>query len=77
MFRVSKRHLAKSISWRFIGTLDTFIFAWLITGDLNDGLNLSLITTITKLVWYYIHERLWIKSSIKNPNKRHLLLLDH
>ena len=73
MFKLSKRHLAKSISWRLIGTIDTFIFVWLITGDLNDGLNLSLITTITKLVWYYIHERLWIKSSIKNPNKRHII----
>ena len=71
--KLNKRHLAKSISWRVIGTIDTFIFAWIITGDLNYGLNLSGITTITKLVWYYIHERLWIKSSVTNPNKRHII----
>jgi uncharacterized membrane protein len=71
--KLNKRHLAKSISWRVIGTIDTFIFAWIITGDLNYGLNLSGITTITKLVWYYIHERLWIKSSVSNPNKRHII----
>ena len=71
--KISKRHLAKSLSWRLIGTLDTFIFAWLITGNLNEGLNLSGITIITKLVWYYIHERLWYKSSVYNSNKRHLI----
>ena len=71
--KISKRHIAKSISWRVIGTLDTFIFSWIITGDLNDGLNISGITTITKLVWYYIHERLWVKSSMANPNKRHII----
>ena len=71
--KLNKRHLAKSISWRVIGTIDTFIFAWIITGDLNNGLNLSGITTITKLIWYYIHERLWIKSSITNSNRRHII----
>ena len=71
--KISKRHLAKSISWRFIGTVDTFVFSWIITGDLNEGLNLSGITTITKLIWYYIHERFWFNSSIMNSNKRHLI----
>lgn len=62
----------KALSWRFIGTIDTFIFAWLITGDLSEGLNLSGITTATKLVWYYIHERCWYNSSFADSNKRHL-----
>lgn len=70
--KISKRHLAKSISWRFIGTVDTFVFSWIIIGDISDGLNLSVITTITKLIWYYFHERLWFNSSISNSNKRHL-----
>ena len=71
--KISKRHVAKSFSWRFIGTLDTFVFAWIITGDLNEGLNLSGITTFTKLVWYYIHERFWFNSLIKDSNKRHII----
>ena len=71
--KLSKRHLFKSISWRIIGTIDTFIFAWLITGNINQGINISAITTITKLVWYYIHERLWFNSSVKNANKRHII----
>lgn len=71
--KISKRHIAKSFSWRFIGTLDTFVFAWIITGDLNEGLNLSGITTFTKLVWYYMHERFWFNSLIKDSNKRHII----
>ena len=71
--KISKRHIAKSLSWRFIGTIDTLIFAWLITGDFNEGLNISGITTLTKLVWYYIHERIWFNSSVKDSNKRHLM----
>jgi uncharacterized membrane protein len=73
LLKISKRHLAKSLSWRFIGTIDTLIFAWLITGDFNEGLNISGITTLTKLVWYYIHERIWFKSSVKDSNKRHII----
>ena len=70
--KISKRHIAKSLTWRFIGTLDTFVFAWLITGDLSEGINVSGITTLTKLIWYYIHERLWFRSSLENSNKRHI-----
>jgi uncharacterized membrane protein len=71
--KISKRHLVKSISWRFIGTIDTFVFSWIITGEISEGISISGITTITKLIWYYIHERLWFKSTISNANKRHLI----
>ena len=71
--KISKRHVAKSLSWRFIGSLDTLLFAWLVTGNFSAGLNVSLVTTITKLVWYYIHEQFWFKSSIADSNKRHLI----
>ena len=71
--KISKRHIAKSLTWRFIGTIDTLLFAWLITGDLNEGLSISGITTFTKLVWYYVHERWWFNSTILDSNKRHLI----
>ena len=70
---LNKRHIAKSISWRFIGTLDTFVFAWIITGDFNQGMNLSIITTISKLIWYYIHEQFWYNSHFKKPGLRHMM----
>ena len=72
MFKFNKRHIAKTVSWRIIGTFDTFIFTWLITRNIDEGIQLSAIATITKLVWYYIHEQVWFNSSIANSNKRHI-----
>ena len=65
--------MAKTISWRIIGSLDTFALAWLISGDLTLGIQISGFEIITKMILYYIHERVWFKSSIKESNKRHLL----
>lgn len=71
--KFSKRHLLKSLSWRLIGTVDTLVFAWLITGNLNEGLSISGITTFTKFVWYYLHERFWFKTYVFDTNKRHII----
>jgi uncharacterized membrane protein len=56
-----KRHLAKTITWRIIGTIDTIIISWLITGKLSLGLTIGGIEIITKMVLYYSHERAWYK----------------
>jgi uncharacterized membrane protein len=71
--KFNKRHLAKTVSWRFIGTLDTMVLSWFISGDLSVGLKIGGFELISKMVLYYFHEQLWFKSSITNTNKRHLL----
>jgi uncharacterized membrane protein len=70
---LSNRHLAKTISWRVVGTLDTLLFSFLLTGDMDASLSLSGYTVITKMIWYYLHERAWLRSSINNANSRHLI----
>ncbi len=70
--KVAKRHIAKTFSWRAIGTLDTLLFAWLLSGDVEKGVSISAYTIITKMIWYYLHERAWFRSTIRNPNKRHI-----
>ena len=71
--KFSKRHLAKTLSWRFIGTLDTMFLSWFISGDLLVGLKIGGFELISKMVLYYFHEQLWFKSNITNSNKRHIL----
>ncbi len=71
--KISKRHLAKSLTWRLIGTIDTFVFTWIITGNIEEGVNVSGITTVTKIIWYYMHERIWFNSRIADSNKRHII----
>lgn len=68
-----KRHITKTITWRIIGTLDTILLSWIITGNLFTGLKIGIIEAVTKMILYYLHERLWFKSKIQYNNKRHLL----
>jgi len=53
------RSFVKSISWRIIGTLDTILISWLITGTLSLAFAIGSIEMITKMVLYFFHERLW------------------
>ena len=57
-----KRHLFKTITWRIIGTLDTMIIAWALSGDPLLGLSIGGIEVFSKMLLYYIHERAWYKS---------------
>ena len=58
-----KRHLAKTISWRIIGTLDTMILSAIITGSWTIGLTTGGIEVLTKMILYFFHERAWYKFS--------------
>ena len=58
-----KRHLAKTISWRIIGTLDTMILSAIITGSWTIGLTTGGIEVLTKMILYFLHERAWYKFS--------------
>ena len=53
------RSFVKSISWRIIGTLDTVLISWLITGTLSVAFAIGSIEMVTKMVLYFFHERLW------------------
>lgn len=70
-----KRHLAKTITWRIIGTLDTILLSWLISGDPMVGLKIGLTEVVTKMLLYYFHERLWFRITwaADSSNRRHLL----
>tara|TARA_B100000214_G_C23963028_1_gene626258 strand:+ start:1907 stop:2122 length:216 start_codon:yes stop_codon:yes gene_type:complete len=57
-----KRHLAKAITWRIVGTLDTMLLGWFISGDFKVGASIGLLELLTKMVLYYIHERAWYQS---------------
>jgi uncharacterized membrane protein len=55
------RHLLKTITWRIVGTLDTILLGYIITGNMSTGLKIGGVELITKMVLYYIHERVWYK----------------
>lgn len=53
------RSVVKSLSWRTIGTLDTILISWIITGKLDLAFSIGGIELITKMVLYFFHERVW------------------
>lgn len=58
-----KRSIVKSISWRIVGTLDTILISWVVTGTLSLAFSIGLVELVTKMVLYFFHERIW--NSIK------------
>lgn len=68
-----KRHIAKAITWRILGTLDTIVLSWVITGNPLTGLKIGGAEVFTKMILYYFHERLWYKSEANDSKVRHLL----
>lgn len=53
------RSLIKSMSWRIIGTLDTILISYFITGEMSFALSIGGIELATKMMLYVAHERLW------------------
>ena len=64
-----KRHILKTISWRVLGTIDTILLSWLITGSWKLGLSIGGVEVITKMVLYFLHERAWYKFSNYGVNQ--------
>lgn len=55
------RSVAKAISWRVIGTLDTLLISYLLTGEVAIAASIASIDFVTKMFLYFFHERLWNK----------------
>jgi uncharacterized membrane protein len=55
------RSLAKAVSWRVIGSLDTFILSLIFTGNGKYAVSIASAEALTKIALYYVHERAWRK----------------
>lgn len=55
------RSVAKTVSWRIVGTMDTIAISWLLTGEVQTALAIGSVELMTKMVLYFGHERIWNK----------------
>jgi len=53
------RSIVKAISWRVVGTLDTLIVSYLLTGEIALATSIASIDFVTKMILYFFHERIW------------------
>jgi len=56
-----ERSILKSISWRIVGTADTVIISWIVTGALTVAFSIGFVELLSKMVLYFVHERIWNK----------------
>jgi len=66
-----KRHIAKSISYRFVGTITTIILTVSAGLPIKWAGMVGLGELILKPIIYFLHERMWykhIKFGLKNKN---------
>jgi uncharacterized membrane protein len=59
-----RRSIAKGISWRITGTVDTVIIAFFVTGEYSKALSIGMAEVCTKVLLYYVHERAWQRLSL-------------
>lgn len=71
--RIHWRTLVKGICWEFSGFLTLGFITWLWYGSWQVATKFALIYTIIRVIFFYIHERIWkhIKWGRYNNNNGH------
>ncbi len=55
------RTILKTISWRITATTTTATLVYLFTGQLQTAIEVGLLEMGAKMLFYYLHERMWDK----------------
>jgi uncharacterized membrane protein len=53
------RSMAKAVSWRIVATMVTMLLVFAFTGSLVVSSSVGLTELVSKIVIYYLHERVW------------------
>jgi uncharacterized membrane protein len=56
-----KRHIAKAISYRILGTLQTVTIGYILTGSFVISSTIGVVELCVKPIMYFFHERVWYK----------------
>jgi uncharacterized membrane protein len=74
------KSILKAVSWRIVGTIDTMVISYFITGRVTLAVSIGGMEVFTKTILYYFHERLWahihrlrINLPVKQDKKRYEL----
>ncbi|WP_417365275.1 DUF2061 domain-containing protein [Flavobacterium beibuense] len=56
----------KAVTWRIVGTIDTMIISYILTGDITIAFSIGSVEVMSKMFLYFLHERAWVKLTRKN-----------
>lgn len=54
-----KRSFAKSLTWRVVALVTTFVTLYALSKDINMATLATIITNAVNFIAYYYHERIW------------------
>ena len=57
-----RRTLVKTITWRAIALFTTIIVVYAYSGDIKESFVVGGVANGLKMVFYYVHERVWNRS---------------
>jgi uncharacterized membrane protein len=60
-----KYSLMKSFSWRIFATLITILISFIITNEISSAIHIGIFEFISKILFYYVHERIWENKAFK------------
>jgi uncharacterized membrane protein len=61
MVDTTRRSIAKTISWRLVGSSAVLLISFLLTGSFALASSIAIIQLVSNTILYFIHERLWSK----------------
>ena len=61
MNSTKSRSFTKSLTWRLIAIISTFVITYSMTMDLSFATSLTVVSNIINFILYYVHERVWLK----------------
>ena len=56
------KSLLKTVSWRVVGTM---VISYIITGDFATAFSIGSVEVVTKMILYYLHERVWATIKVR------------
>ena len=76
--QAKRRHIAKTLTWRIIASLTTFLLALFFFREAPDAnakaANVAIIEGVLKMIIYYYHERIWFGINFRFRSAvRHLI----
>jgi len=60
--RFSESHLrtiTKTVAWRIIATLITFLVVYFFEGEISKSIGISGVVAVFLIIGYYLNERVW------------------
>jgi uncharacterized membrane protein len=61
------RSIAKTISYRMLGSASTALIFYMLTGQASLSLSAGALDVVVKLGVYFVHERIWARINFGRP----------